>query len=86
MKTTRYFDEQVLRKRPYLTLSLCERVVLHPDWRETQPDGRLRYWAFCSELDGKALRVITLEDQETIHNAFPDRNFTLERLAKLKAQ
>ena len=27
------------------------------------------------ELQGKVLRVVTLEDGETIHNAFPDRNF-----------
>jgi hypothetical protein len=27
---------------------------------------------------GKYLRVITLEDGETIHNAFPDRNFKPE--------
>ena len=27
------------------------------------------------ELEGRFLRVITLEDQVTIHNAFPDRRF-----------
>jgi hypothetical protein len=27
------------------------------------------------ELSGRILRVVTLEDGETIHNAFPDRNF-----------
>ena len=27
---------------------------------------------------GKYLRVITLEDGETLHNAFPDRNFNLD--------
>lgn len=41
---------------------------------ETQPDGRIRHWVFISELD-KYLRVVTLEDGETVHNAFPDRNF-----------
>jgi hypothetical protein len=30
MKTTRYFDEQVLRKRPYLRLEWCERVIGDP--------------------------------------------------------
>jgi hypothetical protein len=27
------------------------------------------------ELGGRALRVITLADGETVHNAFPDRDF-----------
>jgi hypothetical protein len=28
------------------------------------------------ELGDRYLRVVTLEDQTTIHNAFPDRRFT----------
>jgi hypothetical protein len=27
------------------------------------------------ELPGKVLRVVTLADGETVHNAFPDRGF-----------
>jgi hypothetical protein len=27
------------------------------------------------EIEGRILRVITLEDKKTIHNAFPDRRF-----------
>ena len=42
--------------------------------REVQPDGRIRHWLFIPEL-GKYLRVVTLEDGETVHNAFPDRDF-----------
>jgi len=76
-KTTRYFEEQVLRKRPYIQRGWYERVVAEPLWRETQPDGRIRHWGILPELGGRALRVVTLEDGETIHNAFPDRNFTL---------
>ena len=30
MSTTRYFDEQVLRKRAYLTVELCRGVVADP--------------------------------------------------------
>jgi hypothetical protein len=44
---------------------------------ETQTDGRIRYWGSIPELQGRILRVVTLEDGETIHNAFPDRNFRL---------
>ncbi len=74
MKTTRYFEEQVLRKRPYIKREWCERAIQNPIRRETQADGRVRQWIFVPEL-GKYLRVVTLEDGETILNAFPDRNF-----------
>ena len=76
MKTTRYFEEQVLRKRPYLRRDWCERIIAHPLKKEEQPDGRFRFWGEVSELGGRVLRVVTLEDGETIHNAFFDRNFT----------
>ncbi len=81
MKTTRYFREQVLRKRPYIMIEWCERILKDPLARETQPDGRVRHWGVVRELEGRILRVVTLEDGETIHNAFPDRNFRLERRA-----
>jgi hypothetical protein len=73
MKTTRYFEEQVLRKRTYLRRELCEAIVQHPAAMERQPDGRMRYWGYVPELD-KWLRVI-VEPDGAIHNAFPDRNF-----------
>jgi hypothetical protein len=77
MKTTRYFREQVLRKRPYIQLEWCERVLASPVAVKVQPDGRMRFWAILPELDGRALRVVTLADGETVHNAFPDRDFEL---------
>lgn len=61
MKTTRYFEEQVLRKRPYLRREWCERALREAVKRETQPDGRIRHWVFIPEL-GRYLRVVTLED------------------------
>jgi hypothetical protein len=77
MKTTRYFREQVLRKRPYIQLEWCERIVERPLRRAVQEDGRIRFWGAVPELGGRVLRVVTLEDGETIHNAFPDRNFKM---------
>jgi hypothetical protein len=74
MKTTRYFEEQVLRKRPYIKRTWCEKALLQPIRREIQDDGRIRHWIFIEEL-GKYLRVVTLEDAQTVHNAFPDRDF-----------
>jgi hypothetical protein len=78
MKTTRYFDEQVLRKRPYLRRKWCERIIARPVRREQQADGRTRHWGYVDELGGRALRVITLADGITVHNAFPDRDFEEE--------
>ena len=76
MKTTPYFDERVLSKRPYLKPEWCLRALESPVRREIQPNGRIRYWTYVEEM-GKYIRVVTLEDGETIHNAFPDRRFRL---------
>jgi hypothetical protein len=51
--------------------------VARPIQREVQPDGRIRHWGLVAELGGRALRVVTLQDGETILNAFPDRDFKL---------
>jgi hypothetical protein len=74
VKTTRYFREQVLRKRPYLRLEWIEEVLRLPIHREIQADRRVRLWGYIPAL-GRWLRVVTLEDGETVHNAFPDRDF-----------
>lgn len=75
VKTTGYFEERILKiKRPYLKREWCEAVVRNPIRTEVQPDGRIRHWAFVEEL-GRHLRVVTLADGETIHNAMPDRRF-----------
>ena len=78
IKTTRYFDEQVRRKRPYIDLAWCIKVIAAPLRYEKQPDGRIRFWGEIvphGETDPRVLRVVTLDDGETIHNAFFDRGF-----------
>jgi hypothetical protein len=42
---------------------------------EVQEENRYRFWGRIEELEGGVLRVITLEDKITIHNAFPERGF-----------
>ncbi|PZV26473.1 MAG: hypothetical protein DCF12_09610 [Snowella sp.] len=42
---------------------------------QPQEDNRFRFWAQIKEFGNRYLRVITLEDKLTIHNAFPDRSF-----------
>ena len=81
METTRYFDEQVLRKRPYIDPDWCLRIVASPLRRETQPDDRVRFWGevfLPGESRPRYLRVVTLEDGKTINNAFLDRGFQPE--------
>ena len=77
MKTTRYFREQVLRKRPYIQMNWCERILLEPVARMVQSDGRIRFWGVVPEFGDRVLRVVTLADGETVHNAFPDRDFRM---------
>ena len=77
MKTTRYFREQVLRKRPYIQMNWCERILLEPVARMVQSDGRIRFWGVVREFGDRVLRVVTLADGETVHNAFPDRDFRM---------
>ena len=72
---TTYFGNEVLRKRPYVTIEICRKVIKNPYKKEVQPDRRIRFWGKVEELGEKYLRVVTLEDGVTIHNAFIDRGF-----------
>ena len=74
MKTTRYFREQVLTKRTFLKEEWILEILKNPLKKEIQDDNRIRFWGFVNEIE-KHLRVVTLSDGETVHNAFPDRNF-----------
>ena len=79
---TRYFEEQVLRKRPYIRPEWCEAVVEAPIRRVSQSDGRIRHWGqvlLPGESTPRILRVVTLADGRTIHNAFFDRTFRGEQ-------
>ena len=78
MKTTQYFD--YTRKRPdraQIKEDWIKSVIEKPEKVEIQSYGRIRKWAKISE-EGKYLRVILLEDGETIHNAFFDRSYKEE--------
>ena len=72
---TPYFEKEVLRKRPYIRKEWCIQVLENPLRIERQEKNRYRFWGRIGDLDGKILRVITLEDKITIHNASPDRRF-----------
>lgn len=72
---TEYFEREIFRKRPYLKKEWCIRVVENPVRSEPQEHNSYRFRAICPELGGRYLRVVTLGDKVTIHNAFPDRGF-----------
>jgi hypothetical protein len=78
MDQTDYFKRRVLRERPYIQLDWCEQAVRAPEATEVQPDGRIRHWLYVDAL-GKYLRVVTLANGKTLHNAFPDRTYKRER-------
>jgi hypothetical protein len=78
MKTTLYFNEQVLRKRPYLVGMAFDTILTAPLRRSVQADGRIRWWGrVVDPRDGRerVLRVVTLDDGDTVHDAFFDRGF-----------
>jgi hypothetical protein len=72
---TEYFENEVLRKRPYLRKEWCIQVIENPIKVERQEHNRFRFWGEIKELGNLILRVVTLDDKKTIHNAFPDRRF-----------
>ena len=75
MKYTQYF--LYTRQRPdraYIKDEWIDFTIKNPVQTQIQSDGRIRKWAKIKE-EGKYLRVILLEDGETIHNAFFDRDF-----------
>jgi hypothetical protein len=77
LKTTRYFD--AMRQRPDRCDILdewVEQVIRSPVKEVVQSDGRLRRWGPISASGGKVLRVVLLQDGETVHNAFFDRGFS----------
>ena len=72
---TDYFENEVLRKRPYLKKEWCVYVIENAEHSESQEHNRHRFQARVPDLGDRYLRVVTLEDKLTIHNAFPDRSF-----------
>ena len=72
---TEYFEKEVLRKRPYIKKEWCACVLDSPLRSEPQENNRHRFWGEIPELGSRYLRVVTLADRVTIHNAFPDRRF-----------
>jgi len=44
--------------------------MAEPVEEHRQADGRYALWGLVPEAQNRALRVITIEERETVHNAF----------------
>ena len=75
MKTTQYFKHTKTRPdRAAIQDIWIENTVANPQHELQQADGRFKRWLYI-DSEAKYLRVIVLEDGETVHNAFFDRGF-----------
>jgi len=79
MKCTRYFsfirqraDREIIKEEWIM------RTIHNPVKTDIQVDGRIRKWSYIQEAE-RYLRVILLDDGETVHNAFFDRSFKGEK-------
>jgi hypothetical protein len=79
VKTTAYFRDVVRQKHPGIEVAWILRVVAEPVEERRQADGRYVLWGLVPEAQNRALRVMSLEDRETVHNAFFDRGFLKAR-------
>ena len=61
--------------RSEIKIEWIQKTIEAPMQTQIQDDGRVRFWSKIEERDGKYLRVVLLEDGETVHNAFFDRSF-----------
>ncbi len=75
MKSTECFRH--VRTRPDRARILDEWInaaIKDPIREQVQADGRIRRWTYV-DAESRYLRVILLEDGETVHNAFFDCNY-----------
>ena len=76
VKQTKYFESVGNRQdRVAIVDAWLERAISSPIREYVQADGRIRRWCRVPEMENRVLRVILLEDGETVHNAFFDRNY-----------
>jgi len=77
VKVTRYFELRMV-DRPEIRPEWCMEVLARPVEIRQQSDGKYQMWGYIETAE-KYLRVITLEDRETVDNAFFDRRYARGR-------
>ena len=70
IETSEYYEREAKHKHPEIRDEWVARVLANPYHTETQPDGRIRYYGYITEVD-RWVRVI-VEDGVLI-NRFFDR-------------
>jgi len=76
LKRTDYFNATRTRPdRAGIAEAWIQRANNCPERQAIQADRRIRRWVRTPEADGRVLRVVLLEDGETVRNAFFDRSF-----------
>ena len=83
MKLTPHLIDRLQNKRHYIRLEWIEQVLDDPIESEVQPDGRIRFWGevpYPDHDNPHILRVVTLEDGESVLTAFIDSGFRRRRL------
>ena len=76
MKSTDYFEQKIIERG--IKREWVDEALANEAGREIQPDGRTKIWGWVEER-GYYLRVVLLEDGETLLNAMLDRNYTNQR-------
>lgn len=66
---TDYFENEVLRKRPYLKKEWCIRVIENADRIERQEHNRYRFWARIAELGDRTIYIMLFQIEATSHEA-----------------
>ncbi len=79
LKKSPYYVFRVNGQRAFIEDAWVEAVIANPEYRDVQDNGWHRFWGPVPEMDGRMLRVITSEDEQTLENAFFDRGFSRRR-------
>ena len=80
LKFTRYFQEIVAKKRPYL-IPFIKYAIQNSEYEESQDDGRMRYYAFISEIN-QYVRVVEEANGEIL-NIMEDPDYLIRKNKRL---
>jgi hypothetical protein len=79
MKISRYFEYRHQKPdRSWIKDEWIAHAMKNPEKEFIQEDGRIRRWARIEQANHRYLRVVLLEDGETVHNAFFDRSMRIQ--------
>ncbi len=76
MKTSGHFDDDVSKRSDRVDIKdeWVELARDDPEFKEFQENGRVKHWIFVPGVK-RRLRIVLLEDRETVHTKHWDRGF-----------